>query len=158
MTIDPANAGGAGLIDRVKNILLTPKAEFERIDAETADVQKIYVGYVAPLLAVAALCTFIGTSLIGVSALGYSYKVPMVAGLVGAVLRVIMGLVGVYIMAFITNALAPNFGSQANIGKARRMARPQASWPACSPFFHRSPYSASSVFTRSIFGMSASAN
>jgi hypothetical protein len=122
MTIDPANAGGAGLIDRVKNILLTPKAEFERIDAEPADVQNIYVGYVAPLLAVAALCTFIGTSLIGVSALGYSYKVPMVAGLVGAVLRVIMGLVGVYIMAFITNALAPNFGSQANIGKAHQVA------------------------------------
>jgi hypothetical protein len=122
MTIDPTNAGGAGLIDRVKNILLTPAAEFERIDAEPADVQKIYVGYVLPLCAVAAICGFIGMSLIGVSGFGVAYKVPLVTGLVGAILRVIMGLAGVYVMALITNALATNFASQQNVGKAQQLA------------------------------------
>jgi hypothetical protein len=122
MTIDPTNAGGAGLIDRAKNIILTPAAEFERIDAETPQVQQIYTGYVLPLAALAAICGLIGGSLIGYSAFGVAYKVPIVAGLVGAILRVIMGLVGVYVMALITNALAPSFGSQSNIGKAHQLA------------------------------------
>jgi hypothetical protein len=122
MTVDPTNTGSAGLVDRVKNILLTPKAEFERIDAETPDIQKIYVGYLLPIVALAAICGFIGTSLIGVSGWGVSYKVPIVTGLMLAVLRVVMGLVGVYVVALITNALASSFGSQANAGKAHQLA------------------------------------
>jgi hypothetical protein len=122
MTVDPTNTGSAGLVDRVKNILLTPKAEFERIDAETPDIQKIYLGYLLPIVALAAICGFIGTSLIGVSGWGVSYKVPIVTGLMLAVLRVVMGLVGVYVVALITNALASSFGSQANAGKAHQLA------------------------------------
>lgn len=124
MTIDPQNVGGttAGLVDRVKNIILTPAAEFDRIDAEPADVSKIYIGYALPLAVLAAICAFIGTSLIGVSGFGVSYKVPIVAGLVMGALRVGLGLLGLYIMALITNALAPNFGSQANAGKAHQFA------------------------------------
>ncbi|HVK81859.1 MAG TPA: YIP1 family protein, partial [Verrucomicrobiae bacterium] len=76
MTIDPTNAGANGLVDRAKNILLTPKAEWEKISAEPFDLQKLYVGYVVPLAALAAICAFIGTSLIGVSLLGVGYRVP----------------------------------------------------------------------------------
>ena len=124
MTIDPQNVGGtsAGFVDRVKNILLTPAAEWDRIDAEPADVNKIYMGYVLPLAALAAICAFIGLSIIGMSVFGTSYRVPIVTGAVLAVMRVIMGLVGVYLLAFITNALAPNFGSQQNMGKAHQLA------------------------------------
>jgi hypothetical protein len=122
MTVDPTNAGGAGLVDRAKNVLLTPQAEFDRIAAEPADVNKIYMGYVLPLVALAAICSFIGLSLIGASAFGVSYRVGMVPGLVGAVLQVIAGLAGVFVLAFITNALAPNFGSQQDMGKAHQLA------------------------------------
>jgi hypothetical protein len=124
MTIDPQNVGGttAGLIDRVKNIILTPAAEFDRIDAEPADVNKIYTGYVLPLAVVVAVCGFIGMSLIGLNVFGVPYKTPIVAGLVSAVLRVVMVLAGTYVIALITNALAPNFGSQANVGKAHQLA------------------------------------
>lgn len=122
MTIDPTNAGSAGLVDRAKNIILTPGAEFERIDNEAADVNKIYMGYVLPLAVLAALCGFIGASVFGYSAFGVSYRVPMVPGLVSAVLQVVLGMAGVFILAYITNALAPNFGSQQNLGKAHQLA------------------------------------
>jgi hypothetical protein len=124
MTIDPQNVGGpaAGIIDRAKNIILTPAAEWDRIDAEPADVNKIYIGYALPLTVLAAICAFIGSSIIGVSGFGVSYKVPIVTGVVLGVLRVVLGLVGLYLMALITNALAPNFGSQANAGKAHQFA------------------------------------
>lgn len=124
MTVDPTSTGSAstGLIDRVKNILLTPQAEFERIAAEPADVNKIYIGYVLPLVALAAICGFIGMSFIGISAFGVAYKTPLIAGIVGLVLRVVTGLAGVYIVAMIANALAPSFGSQQDMGKAHQLA------------------------------------
>ncbi len=124
MTVDPTNVGTptAGLIDRAKNILLTPQAEFDRIATEPADVNKIYMGYVLPLVALSAICAFIGLSIFGVSFMGYGYKVPLVAGVVMAVVRVVMGMVGVFALAFITNALAPNFGSQQDMGQAHKFA------------------------------------
>lgn len=120
--MDPANAGAPNLIERAKNILLQPKSEWDRIAGEPADVNKLYIGYVLPLAALAAICSFIGLSVIGASAFGVTYRVPMVAGAVSAVLQVVMGLVGVYLMALVANALAPNFGSVKDQGQAHKLA------------------------------------
>lgn len=128
MTVDPTNAGAAGLIERAKNIIITPQAEWERIKAEPADVQKIYTMYVLPLAALAALCGFVGMSVFGVSAFGVSYKVPLVAGLVGAVVQVGAAMLGIFVLAMIINALAPNFGSTPDQGKAHQLAA--YSWTA----------------------------
>jgi hypothetical protein len=122
MTIDPANAGAPSLIERAKNILLQPKAEWDRIAGEPVNVGALYTGYVLPLAAIAAICSFIGLSVVGASLFGVSYRVPMVAGAVSAVIQVVMGLVGVYVMAMITNALAPNFGSVQDQGQAHKLA------------------------------------
>ena len=122
MTIDPTNTGGAGLVARAKNILLTPQAEWDRIAAEPADVNKIYIGYVLPLVVLAAVCSFIGLSVFGAGAFGVTYRVPVVPGLIGAALQVITGIAGVFILAFITNALAPSFGSQQDMGQAHKLA------------------------------------
>jgi hypothetical protein len=118
MTIDPANAGAPGIVERAKNILLQPQAEWDRIAGEPADVSKIYMGYVLPLAALSALCAFIGMSLVGVM----GFRVGIVPGLIGAVIQVVMALVGVFALAFITNALAPNFGSQQDMGQAHKLA------------------------------------
>jgi len=67
MTTTPTSAGSSGLVDRAKNILLQPKAEWDRIAAEPADTNKMYMGYLLPLLVIGAVCAFIGMSLIGIS-------------------------------------------------------------------------------------------
>ncbi len=121
MTMQPS-AGSAGLVDRVKNILLTPQAEWDKIAAEPADLSKLYMGYVLPLAALGAICGFIGMSIFGYSGFGIVYRVPIVAGVVGAVLQVAMGLAGVYVMAMITNALAPNFASTPDPGQAHKLS------------------------------------
>ena len=36
------------IVDRVKNILLQPKAEWDRIAGEPADVSKLYIAYALP--------------------------------------------------------------------------------------------------------------
>ncbi|HEX8902530.1 Yip1 family protein [Vitreimonas sp.] len=122
MTIDPTNAGANGLVDRAKNILLTPKAEWEKIAAEPFDLQKLYTGYVVPLAALAAVCGFIGMSLVGMSAFGISYRVPIVTGIVQAVVQIALSTAMVYVMALVTNALAPNFGSQQDVERAHKLA------------------------------------
>lgn len=122
MTTDPVSAGAPNLIERAKNILLQPKAEWDRIAGEPANVSQLYMGYVLPLVVISAVCSFIGLSVFGASAFGVTVRVPMVAGLVSAVLQVVMGLVGVYVMAVVTNALAPNFGSVKDQGQAHKLA------------------------------------
>lgn len=118
MTIDPTNAGSAGLVDRVKNIILTPQAEWERIAPEPADVQKIYTGYVLPLAVFAALCGFIGMTMIGV----LGWRIGIVPGVINMILQVCVGVASVFILAFILNALAPSFGSRQDIGQAHKLA------------------------------------
>ena len=122
MTVDPTKAGAANIIERVKNILLQPQAEWDRIATEPADTGKLYTGYVVPLAAVAAICSFIGLSLIGASAFGVTVRIPIVSGLVGAIVQIITAVVGVYVLALITNMLAPNFGSEQDIGQAHKLA------------------------------------
>ena len=122
MTVDPTITDAPSALDRAKNILLKPTSEWDRIAGEAADVNKLYVGYVLPLAVIAALAAFIGMSVFGVSGFGFSYHVPIVTGAVTAVLQVVMGLVGVFVLALITNALAPSFGSQQNLGQAHKLA------------------------------------
>ena len=118
------------LVDRVKKLMLQPKSEWQVIDGETHTVQGLYTGYVMILAAIPAVCGFIGMSVIGMSVLGTSFKVPMVSGLVSLVLQYGLALAAVYIMALIIDALAPTFGSQKNFMQAFKIAAffPTAAW------------------------------
>ncbi len=122
MTVDPTAASAPSLIERAKNILLQPQSEWDRIAGESADVSKLYTRYVLPLAGLAAIASFVGVSVFGYSAFGVTVRVPMAAGAVGAVVQLVMGLVGVYVLALITNALAPNFGSRQDVGQAHKLA------------------------------------
>ncbi|GAM98533.1 protein of unknown function DUF1282 [alpha proteobacterium U9-1i] len=121
MTIDPNIGVNAGLIDRVKNILLTPRAEWDRIEPEAADVNKLYMGYVLPLAALGAICGIIGMSVFGVGALGIHVRVPIVEAVISGVIQTALYVAGVFVIALIANALAPTFGSTPNQGQAHKL-------------------------------------
>lgn len=122
MTMDPNVSASAGLVDRVKNILLKPQSEWDVIATEPADVTKLYTGYALPLIVLAAVASLIGSVLIGHSFLGASYRVPLVSGVMFAVFQVAAGLIGIFLMAFVANALAPTFGSTQDQGQAHKLA------------------------------------
>jgi hypothetical protein len=111
------------IVERVKNILVTPKTEWDVIAAEPANHQQLVVGYILPLAAVAAVAAFIGQVLIGVSVpfMG-TVRVGMVAGIVGLVFSLVMAVVMVFVVGFIADALAPSFGGQKNMGQAVKVA------------------------------------
>ena len=53
------------IVDRVKNILITPKTEWDVIAGETTPTAQLITGYVLPLAAVAAVAHFLGSVFVG---------------------------------------------------------------------------------------------
>ena len=100
------------VVERAKAILLQPTATWPVIDAEPATVQSIYKDWLILMAAIPAVCGFIGISLVGV---GFGFRLPIVAGLVTAILGYVLSLVGAYVMALIVDALAPSFGGTKNL-------------------------------------------
>ena len=112
-----------GIVDRVKNICLTPNTEWPVIAAETTSTSELITGYVVPLAAIGAVAGLIGRSLIGISlGFGGTYRVPIVAGAVGAIIGFVMAIVGVFIVSLIIDALAPTFGAEKNSAQALKVA------------------------------------
>ncbi len=121
------------LVDRAKNILLQPKQEWVVIEAETTDTKTLYTSYAMILAAIPAVAGFIGASIIGYgSLLGVSFRVPIAQGLAGMVVSYALALGGVYVLALIIDALAPNFGGTKNMNQALKLAvySATASWLA----------------------------
>src|SRR5690606_20987210 len=108
--------------ERAKNILLTPRAEWERIAPEPVQVTRLYTHYVLPLAVLSAVCAVIGLAVFGVSGLGVTVRYSLGSALTSGVIQLVMTLVGVYVLALIIDALAPTFGSTKNIGQAHKLA------------------------------------
>jgi len=111
------------LVDRVKNILLQPKSEWEAIAGETTSVADLYKGYIAPLAAIGPVASVIGMSVVGISMpfMG-TFRVPLGGAIASAVTSYALTLVGVFIIALIIDALAPTFGGEKNQTQALKVA------------------------------------
>lgn len=104
------------LVDRVKNILLSPRTEWPVIDAEPATVASLYTGYIMPLAAIPVICQAIGMSMVGITIplIGTHYRTPIVSAITSAVVMYVFSLIAVYIVMLIVDALAPTFGGTKN--------------------------------------------
>jgi len=119
------------LFDRVKNILLSPKTEWQKISTESESPQSLLIKYVIPMALIPAIALFIGYGLIGFDVLvtrisGISWGVEM------AVISFVSSILGYYISTYVIDMLAPNFGSEKNIGKSAQLVGYSytASWVA----------------------------
>jgi hypothetical protein len=133
--------GSTSLIERVKRMITQPKAEWDVIDNEPATIGGIYTSYVMILAAIPPICLAIGLIFFlprpsaEVAAFGQAYGLPVLTTgsiIAGAVVQYVLGLVGVYVMSMIIDALAPNFGGTKDQLKAFKVAAyyPTAAWVA----------------------------
>lgn len=97
------------LVQRVQDILLRPKTTWPQIEGEAATPASLYKEYVGPLALIPAVAGFIGTSIVGFSVMGMPVRVPIVSGLLSAVVSFVLSLAMVYVLALIIDALAPSF-------------------------------------------------
>ena len=108
------------LIERVKNIILTPKTEWAKIAIEEQTLTTVITSYVVPLVLIGAAATFIGYGLIGIN-YGFFRMSGIEWGIKMAVIQVLSALIGVIVTAFIVDALAPSFGSEKNMNKSAQL-------------------------------------
>ena len=101
------------IVERVKNIIMTPKAEWLVIAAEEPNTAQIFKGYVLPLALIPAIAHIIGLSVIGRGMMSSSSW-----GIAMGLIQFILAFVGVYISAYVIAYLAPRFGSQQDMGRA----------------------------------------
>jgi hypothetical protein len=111
------------IVDRAKNICLTPNTEWPIIAAEPTSAGTLLSGYVVPLAAIGAIAGFIGGSIVGrTSVFLGTYRVPLLSGLILALFTFCMAIVGVFVLSLVINALAPTFSGEQNSTQALKVA------------------------------------
>lgn len=111
------------LVERAKNITLSPKTEWPVIAEESTNTADLFKNYVAPLAAIPAVAGFVGMSLIGFSvAMLGTIRLPIGVGITAMVMNFVFALAGVYLISLIIDALAPQFGAQKNSMQALKLA------------------------------------
>jgi hypothetical protein len=109
----PPGGGSKSLIERVKDILLTPKTEWGVIDAEPATVSGLFTGYVMILAAIGPVASVIGGVLVGA---------PMSFMIATAAVTYAISLILVFVNSLIIDGFAPTFGGTKNNIQATKVA------------------------------------
>jgi hypothetical protein len=118
---------------RIRNILLSPKTEWQVIAEETPASRDLWVGWVLPLALIPAVAGLIGGMMLG-GRLGGVLGIQFGTGFFvrAAVLGYVQSLVAVFLIATLARVLAPNFGAQCNGNTGLKLAAYSftASWVA----------------------------
>lgn len=116
---DPAPTGTASLVERVKAILLQPKTEWDKIEAEPATDRGLFTGYAMILAAIPAIAQLIGA--LNPVCLWICIRPNPLFAVVSAILYYFASLAGVFVVAIVADELAPNFGGQKNRIQAMKL-------------------------------------
>jgi len=112
-----AISGKTNLIERVKKILLNPAMEWPVIFTEHPNTMKILFGYVIILALIPTIAAIIGYGFIGNIVMGstfYSWPTAFETGII----QFLTAILGVFLTAWIVDALAPSFDSEKNFGRS----------------------------------------
>lgn len=107
------------LIARAKAILMTPRQEWDAIDAEPLNLGELLTGYVLPLAAIGPIASMIGWSMFGFGGL---FRMSLGSSIAHAIVMYVMAIIGVFVLAWIVNALAPSFGGTQSMPQAIKLA------------------------------------
>jgi uncharacterized membrane protein len=106
------------LVARAKAILMTPKQAWAVIDGEALNVSALLTGYVIPLALIGPIASFIGLSILG----NGFFRLGFGMGISRAIVAFVLAIVGVFVLAWVINALAPSFGAKQEMPQAIKLA------------------------------------
>ena len=107
------------VVNRAKNMILTPKTEWDVVAAEPTPPAQVVTGYVLPLAAAYALASFIGLAVFAGLLGGFA---GVGTALIGAIYHLVMAIVSVLVLGFIIDALAPTFSGTKSFDQAIKVA------------------------------------
>lgn len=117
---DPAPTSANSLVERVKAILLQPKTEWDKIEAEPATAGGLFTGYAMILAAIPAIAKLIGD--LNPVCFFLCIRVNPVFAVVSAILYYVAVLAGLFAIGVVADELAPNFGGQKNRLQAMKLS------------------------------------
>jgi hypothetical protein len=109
------------IFKRAIAIITKPNDEWQVIKNETMSIADMFTKYAIILAAIPAIAGFIGYGLIGISVGFGTFRIPLGRCLIWAIFMYALSLVGVYLTAFIMDALAPSFGSQKDMNRSLKV-------------------------------------
>jgi hypothetical protein len=102
------------LIERVKNILTTPKTEWDVISNESATMGGLLTSYVIPLSLLAGIGTLL-KFLVFNHLFGIGYAIAY------AIFTIVTVVITFVISTYVVDALAPSFGSEKDLNKSAQL-------------------------------------
>ncbi len=114
------------LFEKVKEILLQPKAAWLKIKREPTSALQVLITYAMPLALLPVVFGMLGLSMIGhrygFGPVGGIFRIPITYSLIWAIVSYVLTLVGLFIEGLVINALAPSFGSKKHLTNAFKLA------------------------------------
>ena len=108
--------------ERVRDILARPRQEWPLIAAEPATAEGILKSYVLVLAAIPPVAAAVGILVFGIEAYGVRLTPSPVTVVLSAVVDYLFALVGLFLLALIIDALAPQFGGTRQRVRAFKVA------------------------------------
>jgi len=105
------------LVERAKNIVLTPKTEWDIIAKEEPNVQQILFSYLLPLALIPAFAALLGSLIF----MQFSFGFALATGIGMAVIYFVTMFLVVLLSAFIIDAFSTSFSSQKNFGRSLQL-------------------------------------
>lgn len=102
--VAPSTGTKSGLFGRMKGMLFSPGAEWALIATEVTPARRFYTNYIVPLALLDAIVAFVHVT-------SGAVHVPFSDGVITAVLVFVFGLLGIFLVAVIIDAVAPFFGA-----------------------------------------------
>jgi len=102
--VAPSARTSSGLFTRIKGMLFAPSAEWALIATEATPTARLYTTFIAPLALLDALVAFVHVT-------SGAVHVPFSGGVITALLVFGFGLLGIFLVAVIIDAVAPFFGA-----------------------------------------------
>ena len=98
--------------DRAIAVLTKPVEIWNTLKSEPTTIKDVYTKYLLVMVAIPAVCQFIGGVIAGF---------PLKGNFIGQVVFYIIGLAGIWISAFVLEKLAPQFQGRADIGNTFKL-------------------------------------
>ncbi|MBV1795907.1 Yip1 family protein [Siccirubricoccus sp. G192] len=112
------------IVARARGLIMRPREEWQVIAREPADTAGLFTGYAMPLALIPAVSGLIGSMLLGsmLGGLPGMARIGIGAMLLHTVTAYVLGLVAVWVLGKIVQALAPKSGGVADEVAAMKLA------------------------------------
>jgi len=116
-----SSENASSIVARAKGIIISPKDEWPKIATEPSSVSDVFIRYVLPLAAIGPLAAFIGGQVFGFNTMLISYRPSLMSGVTTLITSYVLSLVGLFVVAFIANFLAPKFDGKDDFTRAFKL-------------------------------------